>query len=333
MTRGGMLSRVAFLAYWTARYLERAENNVRLVDVNAQLALDIHGPREPSDPDSWAPLLLVFGDDVLFRQFYPSATESDVVRFVVFDRRNPSSVSSCIAQARENCRCMREQVASEIWEQLNRLYLLLPAHPPEDCAAAAVADHLAAVRDGIQLLYGLLDSLQSRHDGYWFFDLGRQIERADNTSRIIDVKYFTLLPTVEAVGSAIDLVQWASVLRSCSGFEAFRRTRGGQMTLPRIVDFLVCDPLFPRSVRFAVGRAREALALIAANGTPHASNPALEALGALQAKLAGADTKTIIAHGLHEFLDNLQTHLGQVHAAVQRTFIDYPIPGARVLDS
>jgi uncharacterized alpha-E superfamily protein len=332
MNRGGMLSRVAALAYWTARYLERAENNVRLVDVNAQLALDIHGTAEPSDPESWAPLLLVFGDDALFRQFYPSANEINVVRFVVFDRRNPSSVSSCIAAARENCRCMREQVASEIWEQLNRLYLLLPPAPPEDCTAAAVADHLAAVRDGIQLLYGLLDSLQARHDGFWFFDLGRQIERADSSSRIIDVKYFTLLPSVEAVGSAVDLVQWASVLRSCSGFEAFRRTRAGQMTLPRIVDFLVCDPLFPRSIRFAVGRAREALDRISANGTAHADNSAETELRSLHDALVTVDTKQIIASGLHEFLDDLQTRLGRVHDAVQRTFIDYPIPGARVLE-
>ena len=162
-----------------------------------------------------------------------------------------------------------------------------------------------------------------RTNGWWFYDLGRHLERADNTSRILDIKYFMILPSLQAVGSALDMVQWASVLRSCSAFEAFRRSRRGDLDLVRVVDYLIRDQSFPRSIVYSLTQAEHSLTRISASNTrPHVA-AAQSLLRQLSSDLANSDTKTVVATGLHEYLDALQTRIELIHDAIQLAYIDH----------
>lgn len=319
-----MLSRVANLTYWTARYLERAENTARIIDVNAQLVLDLQSQQGADDPRAWEPLVYVSGNEEKFFELYgKDVTERAVIEFLLFDRRNPSSVMACFAAARENARCIRDQIATEVWEALNTAYLQLKDDSYARFAQLGSTAYLGRLKERIQLFYGVAESMLPRNQGWWFFELGRALERTDNTSRILDVKYFMLLPDRHHVGSALDMIQWASVLRSCSAFEAFRRSRRGQLNLERVVDYLLRDPEFPRSTLYAVLAAENALAHITAGRPDLAANPAAQAAAKLRALLADSSISTIIASGLHEFLDEIQRRVITIHKAVQAAFIDY----------
>lgn len=327
-----MLSRVANLVYWMARYLERAENTARIVDVNAQLVLDLQSRQAADDPKSWEPLVYVTGDEDKFFELYgENVTERAVIEFMLFDKRNPSSLITCIANARENARCIRDQLSSEVWETLNTFYLKLKSDDFSRYAQLGSVEYLNRAKTQIQLLFGVADSMIPRTDLWWFFQLGRHLERADNTSRILDVKYYMLLPDVHAVGSALDMVQWASVLRSCSAFEAFRRSRRGQLNLERVLDYLLSDPVFPRSILFSIAEAEQALSQITAASLDLDEALPARLLRQLRTELEMIDVPTVIAEGLHEFLDDVQMKISDIHSAIQATFVDYPTSGARVL--
>ncbi|WP_404420637.1 alpha-E domain-containing protein [Nibricoccus sp. IMCC34717] len=324
-----MLSRVANLIYWTARYLERAENTARIADVNAQLVLDLQSRQAADDPRSWNPLVYVCGGDERFRELHGEATtERAVIEFMLFDRRNPSSFLSCIAQARENARCIRDQLAGDVWEELNTVYLKLKDDDYSRYAQVGAAEYLAGLRRRVQMFYSVADSMIPRTRLWWFFELGRFLERADNTSRILDVKYFMLMPDQQQVGSALDMVQWASVLRSCSAFEAFRQSRRGQLSLERVVDYLVRDKSFPRSIRYSAIGAEEALRQICDNASEAGESARL--LRELLHHVDATISREAISGGLHEYLDDVQQRIGAIHAAIQSTFVNYPTSGARV---
>lgn len=325
-----MLSRVANLIYWIARYLERAENTARIVEVNAQLVLDLQARRAADDPRAWEPLVFVTGSDEKFHQLYgEKVTERAVVEFMLFDKRNPSSVLSCVATARENARCIRDQLSAELWETLNTFYLRLKDDDFTRYAQLGSADYLAWIKCQTQLFHGVADAMIPRNDGWWFYDLGRHLERADNITRIVDIKYFMILPGVQAVGSALDMVQWASVLRSCSGFEAFRRSRRGDLDLVRVVDYLLRDEAFPRSVLYSVAEAEQCLLRIGPGDGQPAVARARELVAELREDIRSADIKAVIASGLHEYLDGLQLRIEQIHVAVQRAYITHSPAAAR----
>lgn len=327
-----MLSRVANLIYWTARQLERAENTARIVDVNAQLVLDLQSRLAADDPKSWEPLVYVSGDEEKFFELYgEKVTERGVVEFMLFDRRNPSSVLSCISHARENARCVRDLLAAEVWETLNTFYLKLKDDDFTRYAQLGSSEYLNRVKAQIQLFYGVYESMMPRSHEWWFFQLGRHLERADNTSRILDVKYYMLLPDVAAVGTALDMIQWGSVLRSCSAFEAFRRSRRGLLSLERVVDYLVRDATFPRSILHSVIQTEHALNQIVDGAHHLIGNRASQLAAHLRVDLENTDTHAVIAEGLHEFLDTTQVRLNDVHLAIQETFIDYPTAQAKIL--
>lgn len=327
-----MLSRVANLIYWLARYLERAENTARIVDVNAQLVLDLQSRQASDDPKSWEPMIYVAGNEAQFFKLYGrgGVSEENVTTFMLFDRRNPSSVISCVSQARENARCIRDQLSSEVWEHLNVVHLKLREHTYADYQKRGSTDYLNRLKQYLQLFQGIAESMLPRNQAWWFHEFGRLLERADNTSRIIDVKYFTLLPGAQVVGSALDMIQWASVLRSCSGYEAFRQSRRGQLTLERVVDYLVLDPFFPRSIRFAVAGAEDALDRIRAD-MPPGDNECSRRVAALHTELNQADIGRVIVDGLHDYLDSIQVKIAGIHEAMRSTFIDYSTAGAKVL--
>lgn len=315
-----MLARVALLTYWTARQLERAENAARILDVNSQLALDVQRVGGSDDPSLWEPVVHTCGNVELFRKLYGTATERNVANFVLFDRENPSSVRACVAQARENARCIREQISTEMWEQLNAIHLKLRSDDYEAYLSNGTADYIAKLKTGIQSFYGVTESMYPQTEHWHWLQLGRHLERADNVSRIIDVKYFALLPRATEIGGAFDVVQWAAVLRSCSAFEAFRRTRQGALTMEAVIDYLILDPHFPRSILFSLRAASRALAAIAGPGV---ENEATLALDAACTELGRTTAKDVLKAGLHEFLDRVQLTAGNVHASVIRTYIEY----------
>jgi uncharacterized alpha-E superfamily protein len=310
-----MLSRVADSIYWMSRYIERAENVARFVDVNLNLMLDL----PIGSTQQWQPLVDITGDTKAFAARHGAATQHSVIEFLTFDTANVNSILSCLRAARENARSVREIISSEMWEQLNESYLMVtdaarlggyPSDPQELFASVKMASHQFA---------GVTDATMTHGEGWHFCQLGRMLERADKTSRILDVKYFLLLPEVEDVGTTFDDLQWAAVLRSASAFEMYRK-RHGRIAPTPIVDFLLLDCEFPRAIHFCLRAARESVHAI--SGTPAGMfrSNVEQLLGALCSELAYAQIEDVIQSGLHEYLDVLQTKMNQVGTGVHETF-------------
>ena len=308
-----MLSRVADSIYWMACYIERAENVARFIDVNLRLTLDVPGDEQ------WMPLVNATGDVDEFTARYGAATREHVMQFLAFDNEYANSIVSCLRAARENARSVREIISSEMWEQVNRFYLTVTAPEAASRARESPHDFFTRIKEASHLFVGIYDATMSHGDAWHFCRLGRQLERADKTSRILDVKYFILLPTVTDVGKPFDDLQWSAVLRSASAFEMYRK-RHGLIAPDRVVDFLLLDREFPRSVHYCVTKAEESLHAI--SGTPPGGfrNVAEQRLGQLRSELAFARVEDVISGGLHEFLDVLQVKLNRVGEGIDETF-------------
>ena len=244
-----LLSRVANAVYWLGRYIERAENVARFLDVNHNLMLDL----PQGFADQWQPIVDTTGDRALFLERYGVATRENVVRFLAFDPEYPNSIYSCVLAARENARSVRETISSEMWEQINALYLLITAER-RNLAPADLPAFCQQVRMGCHLIHGILHVTMSHNHAWQFIRLGCQLERADKTTRILDVKYFILLPSLSDVGTPYDDVQWSAVLKSVSGFEMYRK-RHGRISPEKIAEFLLLDAEFPRALRYCIAIA------------------------------------------------------------------------------
>ncbi|MCA9262246.1 MAG: alpha-E domain-containing protein [Planctomycetales bacterium] len=310
-----MLSRVANSIYWMGRYVERAENLARFIDVTLNLLLDQPDNLAPQ----WEPLVRATGDDATFQERYGQPTRDNVICFLTFDLDYPNSILSALAAARENARTVREVIPSESWEQLNEFYLFVKEASVTDDASDNPSDFFTEVKRQSHLFNGIIDATMSHGMGWNFLNLGRLLERADKTSRILDVKYFTLLPSVQDVGTTIDYLQWSAVLRSVSGFEMYRKLHHA-ITVRRIVEFLVLSREFPRSIVYCVTQAGRSLHEI--TGTPERMfrNPPEQQLGRLQSELAYHDVDEILEQGMHEFIDGLQRQLNQFDSAIAETF-------------
>jgi uncharacterized alpha-E superfamily protein len=308
-----MLARVAESIYWMSRYVERAENVARFIEVNLNLMLDL----PVGSAQQWQPLVETTGDSEAFAKAYGTANQSNVIQFLTFDPENANSIRSCLRAARENARSVREIISSEMWEQLNEFYLMVNA--ADASSQTDPQDLFRSVRMAGHLFTGVTNATMTHNEGWHFCRLGRMLERADKTSRILDVKYFLLLPTAADVGTTSDDIQWTAVLRSASAFEMYRKTHG-RIAPDRIVHFLLFENEFPRGIQYCLVRAREAVHAI--SGTPVGvfRYPVERLLGELCSELAYARIETIIAGGLHEYLDRLQTKLNQVGNAISETF-------------
>ncbi len=310
-----MLSRVAGAIYWMSRYIERAENVARFVDVNSNMLLDM-----PSgEGTQWEPVIATTGDGELFAKRYGTPSRENVIRFLTFDREYPNSILSCLRSARENARSVREVISSEMWESVNRFYLMVNEAAREESSIESLGSFFAEVKNSSHLFVGISITTMLHGEGWHFSRLGRMLERADKTSRILDVKYFYLLPTAWDVGTPIDDIQWAAVLRSASGLEAYRQ-RFHRITPNQIAEFLVLDSDFPRAVLHCAKRAQDSLRKITGSSSGTYYDQAELLLGRLHAHLAYARIDEILYHGLHEYLDDLQTKLNDIDDAVYETF-------------
>ena len=310
-----MLSRVADSIYWTSRYIERAENVARFVDVNLKLLLDL----PVGSSHQWQALVDTTGDNQEFHRRYGTATQPNVIRFLTFDVENINSILSCLRIARENARSVREVISSEMWEQVNQFYLMVTAAARRKGPLSDPHEFFASVKTASQLFAAVSDATMTHNEGWHFHRLGRELERADKTSRLLDVKYFLLLPTVADVGTTTDDLQWAAVLRSASAFEMYRK-RHGRIRPDYVADFLLLDALFPRAVQFCLLSARESVHAISGTAPGMFRNSAERLLGELCSELAYSEIGDIIAGGLHEYLDRLQSRMNDVGDGIHETF-------------
>ena len=314
-----MLSRVAESVYWMNRGVERAENVARFVDVNLHLALDLpEGAQE-----QWAPLVAITGDDAFFAEHYGASSRANVMQFLTFDARYPSSIISCLRAARENARSIREIISSEMWEAINGAYLFVheAARTPERVLDAP-HEFYAAVRSASDHYLGVTYVTMTHNEAWHFARLGRLVERADKTSRLVDVKYFILLPDPGDVGSPYDEIQWAALLKSASAFEMYRK-RFGRIVPARVIDFLLFDPKFPRSTRYCVTKAERSLHAITGRALDTAETLAEQRLGHLRRELERGDVEETVRRGVHEHLDAFQTKLNAVGDAIHQSFFGY----------
>ena len=308
-----MLSRVAESIYWMSRYIERAENMARIVDVNEHLMLDL----PPGLPPQWAPLVAITGDESAFESRYSAADQDEVSWFLTFDAANPNSILSSLRAARENARSIREILSSAIWVEVNEAYLYV-----EHQAKIRTAPHHAFLGNVIRASHsveGATIATMSHAEAYHFSRIGRLTERADQTTRFVDIRYFMLLPSPDEVGSPTDDLHWTAVLQSASALEMYRQ-RHGMVQMEKTVEFLIVDPDFPRSVRNCVTGANESLHAITGTRPGTYRNAAERRLGRLAAELDYTSIEEVLIDGLHEFLDSVQAKLNGCGAALHDSF-------------
>ncbi|MGD9394602.1 MAG: alpha-E domain-containing protein [Dehalococcoidia bacterium] len=310
-----MLSRVAESLFWMSRYIERAENTARFIDVNARLILDM-----PMDTNlQWEPIIRITGDSELFASQYSSPNQENVVNFLVFDPNYPDSIISCVNKARENARTVREIISTEMWQCINEFYLFLSDAAAHNEAFASPNSFFAKIKNYSQLLAGIRESTMVHNEGWDFSKMGRFLERADKTSRILDMKYFIILPEVDYVGTAFDTLQWAALLRSASALDMYRK-RYKQLSPTNITRFLFFEPDFPRSVKYCLKKCDVSMHDITGAPRGSYSTMAERQLGMLQAEIEYADVDEIMQAGLHEYIDNFQLKLNRVGEAVASSF-------------
>jgi uncharacterized alpha-E superfamily protein len=316
-----MLSRVADSIYWMSRYVERAENVARFVEVNLQLMLD----GTAVEAQQWEPLVNTTGDHPAFSKRYGQPTQQNVIQFLTFDAENPNSILSCVRSARENARTIREIISSEMWLQLNKFYLMVTAAAETSSAHAHPHEFFTEVKNANHLFNGITAATMTHGEPWHFFHMGRMLERADKTSRILDVKYFILLRSAQDVGTPFDDIQWAAVLRSASAFEMYRK-RHGRISPKGVVEFLLLDREFPRAIHFSLLAARDSLYKISDTPPGTFRYPPEKCLGQICSDLAFTSVDEVINAGLHEYLDDLQTRMNQVSAGIFETFFALKTP-------
>lgn len=254
-----MLSRVAENLYWMTRYLERAENTARLINSTTQMLLDL--PRGASF--GWDALLKVVGLDETYDRHYASHSEANIMRFLIHDADNPSSIVACISNARENTRTFREVLPMEIWERINRFYLYAQKYADKALTGRGPRyEFLTGVIEWRQSVVGLLSGTMSQDVAYQFIKLGRNIERADMTTRIVDVHSAVQLPDDEAARAITQERLWVSTLNALSAYPMYRRHVGVHVECGPVLEFLIKNPHFPRTVVHCLGEIEQCLAVL-----------------------------------------------------------------------
>ena len=310
-----MLSRVANSVYWMTRYIERAENVARFISVNLNLLLDL--PLEANL--QWAPMISITGDRELYEEKYQDYSQENVIHFLTFDRDYANSIISSLWAARENARSVREIISAEMWEQLNRFYIELKDAEHSGFANNDPHKFFLMIKMRGHMFSGLLYSTMSHGEAWHFARMGLMLERADKISRILDVKYFMLLPKADYIGSPYDNIQWAAVLKSASAHDMYRK-KFHRISPTKVVDFLIFDAEFPRSIRHCVSNAFASLHQITGNPFGSAGSQAEKYLGRLLADLNYSDINDVMDTGIHEYLDSLQTRINDAGGAISETF-------------
>jgi len=308
-----LLSRFAEASFWLARYVERAENLARILDVNETFARDERGESD------WLPILKLHCDEERFAGHYREAEATNVVRFYIVDESNPNSIRCLIRAARENARSIRHLISLETWAQLNIFYNWVAGLSRRNVRLSDLSRLCGRIKEGCQLHYGIATGTLYRDQIWSFYRLGTFLELCDQTTRLVDIKYHALLPRYDDVGSPVDVAQWNALLRSASAYHGYRRVYPHEMTPITVAGFILLNPRFPRSITHCANEIRRHIAELLGNtelGHVSFAPPALDAL----AELAAWTPTQVIGYGLHEYLDQVQLRLIELGEAIDDTF-------------
>jgi uncharacterized alpha-E superfamily protein len=292
-----MLGRSANGIYWMTRYLERAENTARLLDVGFRMALT-RGAQAASE--EWRSVLVSIGQDANYRQSFDDYAGPQVFNFILRGSDNPASVLAMLDNARSNARAVRTGLTREAWETTNEAWMVLRDMLARPVREGNLGEVIATIRRQTTQVRGAMEGTMLRNEIFNFARIGTFIERADNTARILDVKYYVLLPSLSWVGSSLDNAQWETVLRSVAGDRAYRWLNAGRLDPRGIAQFLILDSRFPRSLVFSYDKLASNLAGLARQYGGETS--AHELLRVARTKLQNMTIERIIEGGLHEFI-------------------------------
>lgn len=305
-----MLSRVAENVYWLARYLERAENTARLVNVNANLLLDLPPEYRPG----WLALIDITGSRALFDARKIRIEEREIVHFLIADLDNPGSILASVRSARENARTLRDVLPNEVWEHMNELFMGIKEELPAALAKRTRFYFLQRIIRAMQTLTGELEGTMSRNDAFTLLMLGRNLERADMTSRIIDVRSAQLLPADAPGFRPFDTIQWLNLLKTLSGYQMYRLSQRTRVSRSAVLEFVLRDRFFPRACLFCLIEVEHSLRAL-----PRSAG-VLGVLAGACGFLANAQLATLDQPGLHELIDRLQLHIIVVHEGIAQSY-------------
>jgi uncharacterized alpha-E superfamily protein len=313
-----MLSRIADSIYWMSRYLQRAGDTARLMDINLLYLLEAE--EDMSETDKWRPLLSITSAEASFAGLYGDGQimQERVLQFMTAEKANGNSIRTCIRLARENARIARDRISKEMWEAINELWLSVDQRLKNPLQPLRASQFFSYVRSETARFSGLTFNTMMRGEAFGFYNLGAFTEQADMTARILDVKYHLLLPDGALVGSALDYYQWAALLKSLSGYEAFRRKYHAGFRPIDVVEFTIFEPDFPRSLAYSVDRLSRALEATGSNNK-HRSREAIEQIGNM---LFGNSAEQIFTTGLHEFLEEFLSAVAALNQAAQADFLE-----------
>ncbi|MDP4623935.1 MAG: alpha-E domain-containing protein [Akkermansiaceae bacterium] len=318
-----MLSRVANTLYWMMRYVERADNLARLIDVNEQLLLDFESLDSQRLSGFWLPIILSTGDESAFSELYDEASSDNVISFLTEDTRNPNSIFSCISLARENARTIRDQLSDELWEEINALYLFAKSDEALKLLEDDPPQFYDIVRRSSMTVLGISASTTAR-DAVWDFKtLGRYIERADKTTRFLDISTYFPKGATGIDLSSPGVLHWSAILSSCGAMGAFRAT-GLEINARTVMEFLIYSPDFPRSVRYCISKINATLHRISGASHGTFSTEAERETGKMLASLSFGDPADVLEIGLHNFLDEIQATLNKIAEEVFATYVLLP---------
>ncbi len=309
-----LLSRYAESIMWFARYMERIENLARILDVTETFM------RTGGGAHGWLSIVQINADETPFFARHDEATPENILDFYVIDRDNPSSIVRLITAARENARTLRPLISTEMWSHINVFYNKVRALEPDDLWISRVSGVCNMLRTESQTHTGITEGTFYRDQGWCFYALGKHLERADQTTRLVDIKYHTLLPEGAPVGSPVDISQWNTMLRAAGGYHAYRRHTPRSMSPASVAGFLLLNSAYPRSLTMCVQQIGWQLTLLRSEHGLQASAFALERLDTLRAALGDQTIQQIIVRGLHEFLDWVQGELAGLQDDVARGF-------------
>jgi uncharacterized alpha-E superfamily protein len=305
-----MLSRVAENIYWMARFIERAENTARLINVTSNLVLDL--PKKVSF--EWGALVDITGYSALFKERSAVADDRSVVKFLVGDENNPGSIIRSLDRARENARTIRDIIPREAWEQINNLYLKCKGNLQLGLSRQGRYDYLRWTILGAQTITGMLAGTMNHNASYAFLRMGRNLERADMTTRIIDVRTANLLVEQPMDLAPFENIQWMSVLKSLTGYQMYRQTMQVRVRRPDVLKFLFQDKSFPRSFYHSVCEVESCLQDLPRNDAP------LRLITQLQRMVSESKPERLTQAELHRYIDDLQARLAEVHDQISATY-------------
>jgi len=318
-----MLSRVADSLYWMSRYVERGENVARILDVNLQLMLDLPKLGAEHEKKLWGPVLRSTGDHEDFDKHYKAMTAENVIDFLTFNPKNPNSIINCITTARENARHVREQISMEMWEEINRTYLWIKSQTLKKIQKLGLYEFFSEVKNASHLFQGITDGTMTHGEDWDFIQVGKYLERSDMVTRILDAndEIFIHAPSSLMNGGTL---QWSAILRSCSSHDAYRKFYVAQVEPDKVVEFLILNEMFPRSIRYCAGALDLALRRISGCQEERFTNQAEKLSGRLVAELNYSALEDIKTVGMHTYMDELQVKLNAIGEAIFQTYLFSP---------